>query len=240
MLLGEYKVHMSKFSDVCEHAAKLLIHQMKNYFIDVNEQEIRSVVPEALGIVETNFKASANSRLNDGVNVRFDTNHSVTWMIFLYTVSHILGEKSSCFQGESTVTADQVYYLNKIMHSNDWYHQIKLPTHFMCEHPLGSVLGRAHYGDYFMIYQGTTVGGNRTNGTLFYPEFGDFVTMYANSTVLGNCKIGNNVIISADTYLINDNVPDNSYVFGVSPNIKVVTKTKEEMIKKIEHIWRVE
>ena len=57
---------------------------------------------------------------------------SVQWMNFLYRVSHSLYEKYG-----SCKAADQVYYLNKIMHGNDWFYAIKLPVHFHCEHPFG-------------------------------------------------------------------------------------------------------
>lgn len=124
------------------------------------------------------------------------------------------------------------------MHANDWFYQIDLPKHFMCEHPLGSVLGRAEYGDYLMIYQGTTVGGSRKDGLLFYPVIGSNVLLYANSTVLGDCHIGNNVIISAESYLINEMIPNNSIVFGKSPNIQIKHVTEDKIKSMTSHIWK--
>lgn len=128
------------------------------------------------------------------------------------------------------------------MHANDWFYQIELPKHFWAEHPLGSVLGRAKYGDYLFVYQGTTIGGNRSleNGesVLRYPTLGNNVVLYANSTVLGNTKIGDNVIVAANTYLINEDIPSNCIVFGTSPNIVIKVKSEEEIIKLTEHIWK--
>lgn len=108
----------------------------------------------------------------------------------------------------------------------------------MCEHPLGSVLGRAKYSDYLMIYQGTTIGGNRKNGELFYPTLGKNVLMYSNSTVLGDSHIGNNVIISAETYIINEDIPDNCIVFGKTPNIQIKRKSEDEIKNMTSHIWK--
>lgn len=136
------------------------------------------------------------------------------------------------------VEADIVYYLNKIMHANDWFYQIKLPVHFLAEHPIGSVLGKANYGDYLFVYQGTTIGGNRKKGKLFYPTLGSNVLLYANSTVLGDTKIGNNVIISADTYLLNEDIPDNCIVFGKSPNINIKMKSEQQIKDMTNHIWK--
>jgi len=47
--------------------------------------------------------------------------------------------------------------------------------------------------------------------------------------VLGDSHIGNNVVISAETYIINENIPDNSIVFGKSPNLIIKTKSEEEI-----------
>ena len=96
----------------------------------------------------------------------FSPYHTVSWSVFLYYLSNTLSDGG----GEKHTPdreAEVVYYLNKVMHANDWFYGIQLPNHFWAEHPLGSVLGRAKYGDYFFVYQGTTVGGNRKNGELF-------------------------------------------------------------------------
>lgn len=62
--------------------------------------------------------------------------------------------------------------------------------------------------------------------------------MYANATILGNTIIGNNVIISADTYLINEVIPDNSIVFGKSPNIVIKEKSENEIKDLTSNIWK--
>ena len=131
-----------------------------------------------------------------------------------------------------------VYYLNKIMHGVDWYHQIELPVHFLAKHPMGSVLGRAKYGDYFFVYQGTTVDGNRKNGKLYYPQIGNNVIMYANSSVIGDSIIGNNVVISAEATIMNEIIPDNSLVFGKSPNLIIKTKDVDHIKSMTSHIWK--
>lgn len=122
------------------------------------------------------------------------------------------------------------------MHSVDWFYAISLPEHFCAEHPVGSVLGRAEYGDNFFIYQGATVGGNRKNGTLSYPYIGKNVVAYANSTILGSARIGDNVIISANTYIKSETIPSNCIVFEQSPNISIKQLTVEE-VKNMNHIW---
>ena len=82
---------------------------------------------------------------------------------YLYQVSHIL------YKNGYSIIADKVYYLNKMLNALDLFYAIELPEHWNCEHPIGSVMGRARYGDFFFFYQGCTVGGNHTN----YPIIGN-------------------------------------------------------------------
>ena len=141
--------------------------------------------------------------------------NSVMYTNYLYQVGHILYK-----DGYSQI-ADKVYYLNKMVNAVDLFYAIELPEHWNCEHPLGSVMGRARYGDYFFFYQGCTVGGNHEN----YPVLGNHVTMYSNSKVLGNSHIGNNVIIGANAYVKDTAIPNNSVVFGQFPNLIIKPNT---------------
>ena len=220
--------------DQAKEVETLVCFQLKQHWPDVNEEVIRDSIPAALLKIEKGFTGLPNKRYYRDKDVCFSPYMSVQWMIFLYRLSHAIYKDGG---GTAPKEADQVYYLNKMMHANDWFYAIDLPEHFLCEHPLGSVLGRAEYGDYLFVYQGTTVGGNRSNGNLCYPVLGDNVIMFANSTILGDSHIGNNVVISAETYIINDNVPDNSIVFGKSPNLIIKTKTEEEIKAYTQHIW---
>lgn len=214
---------------------KLLEKQLDSHFNEelnlYSKDNLKKWIPIALRQMEENYQMSSSKRMYNGEMI-FNPLFSVTWMIFLYRMSRI-----AYLEGDIT-TADCLYYLNKIMHSNDWFYQVDLPIHFLAEHPLGSVLGKAKYGDYLFVYQGTTIGGNYRNGILSYPVIGNNVVLYANSTVLGNTIIGNNVIISANSYLINETIPDNSVVFGQSPDLVIKTKSKDEILKMTSHIWK--
>ena len=152
---------------------------------------------------------------------KFDPYHSVQYMTFLYYLSHDIYKNANVGQ-----ICDKIYYLNKIFHSVDLFYAIDLPAHFGAEHPLGVVMGRAKYGDGFFFYQGCTVGGTRDKkGNLYYPVLGENVHMYSNSSILGRCNIGNNVNIGAGCIVKNQDVPDNSTVFGQSPNL-IIKRSK--------------
>lgn len=67
-------------------------------------------------------------------------------------------------------------------------------------------------GRNFNISQGTLIGNaqGKRSGT---PTIGNNVCMNANSIIIGNCHIGNNVLIAPGAF-INFDVPDNSIVIG--------------------------
>ncbi len=169
---------------------------------------------------------------NEGFSI-FNTN---AYAAFLYHLSHSIGSKGGA---EHTRLADQIYYLNKIMNGVEWYWNIELPEHFLCEHPIGSVLGKAQYGDYLCVYQGVTVGANFRRETCIYLVLGDFVTLYANATVLGESRIGNQVVVAANAFVMNENIPDHCVVFGSSPNLTIRTYSEKEMQDKFMRIWKL-
>ena len=63
------------------------------------------------------------------------------------------------------------------------------------------------------------------------------VILFANAMILGDTRIGNNVVVAGDTFLINESVPDNCIVFGKSPNITIKIKSEKEIKEYTQHIW---
>ena len=106
------------------------------------------------------------------------------------------------------------------MNGCDLYHEVNLPHYFTLDHPVGSVMGRAEYGEGFSFGQNCTVGNNKG----IYPVLGENVRMCANSSIIGNCRIGDNVIIGANSGVKDEDVPDNSIVFGFSPHLIIKAK----------------
>lgn len=162
------------------------------------------------------------------ISSEFDVFHSGKYSIFLYYLSNSIYKEDPNNQ-----LAEKIYYLNKILHSVDWFYAIDLPLFWGVEHPVGSVLGRAKYSNGLFLYQGCTVGGNKGK----YPSLGPNVILYANSTVLGDSKIGRNVIVSAGTIIKDEIIPDNCLVFGQSPNLIIKKKSQEFMIELISKFW---
>lgn len=233
---GKLKILHMEFFQENTALAQLIEKQCDNFWpaIDENDEKIDiTCVEKALVRWRECFIHKPLSKRQPVFhNLSVDYLHTVEWSVFLYYVSNELGKSGN------EKWASKVYFLNKIMHSVDWFYAIELPDHFWAEHPVGSVLGRAEYGDNLFIYQGTTVGGSTKNGKIEYPKLGSCVVLCANATVLGDTMLGNNVIISANSYLINDTIPDNCIVFGHSPDIVIKNIEPVQMRKKIKSLWQ--
>ena len=95
------------------------------------------------------------------------------------------------------------------MHSFDCMYDNNLPEFFLIIHGTGTMMGKAKYGNYFIIYQGCTIGANHG----LYPNIGNGVTVTANVSVIGKCKIGNRSTISTRTTLFQKDVPNDSIAY---------------------------
>lgn len=184
---------------------------------------------EALACVEhcMEYFSITKYTKKDG-ELQFSPLNTVQYAIYLYYLSHIIYKK-----GESKKTRTLIYYLNKSLHSNDWYYEVALPKLFWAEHPLGSVMGRGKYSDGFFFMQNCTIGGNND----CYPTLGKNVHMYSNSSILGNANIGNNVVLGAGTIIMDEDIPSNCLVFGHSPKLIIKQKTQNEMQKYTERVF---
>jgi serine O-acetyltransferase len=78
------------------------------------------------------------------------------------------------------------------------------------------VHGRAKIGSRVIIGQGTTIGRKLNPDGV--PVIGDDVYISAGARILGDIKVGNNVIIGANSVVIHD-VPDNVIVAGMPARI---------------------
>ena len=198
--------------------------QLRTIFMltDDEEASVRQASPIA---VEKTIKALAGFD-NKYLDMNLSPFNSVINCNYLYWLSNVLYNRHNG-------AADKAYYLNKMLNSVDLFYAIELPECWSCEHPLGSVMGRAKYGNNFFFYQGCTVGGNCREGlTGFteYPTIGNNVIMYSNSTIIGRSIIGNDVLIAANAYVKDEVIPDGCIVFGQSPHLilKKNTITKKE------------
>lgn len=196
----------------------LIRHQIQNlFFLELSEQEVISkVLPSTLIRVEKCFGFSDNKYYKREGKSFFSIYHSGQYCVFLYFLSRQVFLEKPKFQA----LADKIYCLNKALNSLDLYYEVEMPEVFNLDHPVGSVMGRAIYGNNFTFSQMCTVGNN--NGV--FPVIGENVRMYSGSKILGRSKVGSNVVISANTYIKDTDIPENSVVFGSSPNLVIKSR----------------
>lgn len=155
--------------------------------------------------------------------------HSGQYTMFLYFAANTIFKEN----GRAEI-CDKIYNLLKIISGADIYYEVNLPDIFMFDHPTGTVLGRAAYGNGFVFSQGCTVGNNKG----IYPVIGEFVIMNSNSKIIGNCKIGNNVILSANTFVKDTDIPPYSLVFGGDKNLIIKPLTVEKAKTYFDSIFK--
>ncbi|WP_197707697.1 hypothetical protein [Psychrobacter sp. MES7-P7E] len=199
----------------------MLYRQLENlYGLDEEEREvIDNKLTESTDLIFNHFSRVKNKYFSSDCGAILDPLNSTQYCILLYKLSKMVHQKQ---------LADKLYLLNKVLNSCDIYHGIDLPQFFLPEHPVGTVLGRAKYSDYFVFQQNCTVGGNRG----IYPTIGSHVWMFANTSIIGNCQIGSNVYVAAGTQIKDENIPDNSLVFGSSPNLIIKQRTTDYFEKR--------
>jgi serine O-acetyltransferase len=204
-----------------EELDRLVAKQIDSLFLfdPAREQDILSAgIGTALKKCETCFEATPNKYYKRDGKACFNPFHSGQCCIFLYFLSRAV----FLMDLDQRSLADRVYYLNKALNGLDLFYEVDMPDVFFLDHPVGSVLGRATYGSHFSFSQNCTVGNNKG----IFPSIGKNVQMMSGSKILGNCHIGDNVIVSANTYIKDTDIPENSLVFGSSPNLIIKQRTK--------------
>lgn len=201
---------------------QLIQKQLGNifFFDQADVQTLRTAVAEALRRCEYCFSQTRiiSKYYTRKGEIYFNPFHSGQYAIFLYYLSNSIASSG----GDSGTLADRVYYLNKMLNGVDLFYEVELPRAFYLDHPVGSVMGRASYGEQFSFSQGCTVGNNKGK----YPVLGRNVQMYPGSKIVGNCRIGDYVILSANAYVIDTDIPSYSLVFGQSPDLTIKAKDK--------------
>ena len=125
----------------------------------------------------------------------------------------------------------QARYISEVAHSAtgiDIHPAAVISYPLFIDHGTGIVIGEtSKIGKRVKIYQSVTLGAvslsnaKELRGVTRHPQVGNDVTLYAGASLLGPIKIGNNVTIGSNVFLLED----------VGDNIKVVIG-KPELIYK--------
>lgn len=188
--------------------AAYVTRQINSIFPDghhLTVDDVRSVLPEALARLEHCFSYVQNKYFFDGETAIFNHLHGDQYAMWLYILSNELYR-----QGADASLCSKLFLLNKSLHACDIFYEVSLPSVFLLVHPLGTVLGRANYSDFFVAYQRCGVGSNHD----IFPTFGEYVTLRPGSSVLGNSTVGKNCQIAAEALVIDRDIDDDTIVMG--------------------------
>jgi serine O-acetyltransferase len=186
--------------------------QVSTWFPDrtVTTAELRPHLTRALERTEYCFsRVSVKYFARDG-QPWFNHLHTDQYAMFLYLLSNTVHRA----EGDPAL-AGKVFGLNKALHAVDAFYEVALPDVFFFQHPVGTVLGRATYGNYFAVYQRCSIGSNMEGDA---PVLGDGTVLFGGAGVIGRCRVGDNAWLSVNAIVMDRDVPADSLVFSQSPN----------------------
>jgi serine O-acetyltransferase len=216
---------MLKLSMSTVDLQKYVLHQMNLFFPDnrsaVTEEKFQRSIHQALERVEYCFKHIALKAYHHEGTTFFSHLHSDQYTVFLWFLSNSLWKEF-----EDTEYASKLFYLNKTLNGVICMFDAGMPDIFLIVHGGGIVLGKASYSDFFVCYQGCTVGA--IDGV--YPVLGKGVAMAPQSTIVGSCNVGDRVTIGNQALLRNTNIDSESVYFRD-------TETGRHTIKQTDISW---
>lgn len=219
MLNGNLNAISSSINN--EDLTSLVAKQCNNFFPDGNDvlnAVIKDAISTTIDRLQLCFSHISAPYFNNNDQPFFNHLHGDHYSMFLYLLSNTLYKK---FNVEAVAT--KVFLLNKALFGIDAFYAIDLPEIFMFVHPLGTVLGKAKYSNYLVVYQGVTVGATTQ---LKYPGFQGATILYSNSSIIGDCVVGNNFILGSKASIINYSVENNKTVVGNYPANRLLETNK--------------
>lgn len=91
----------------------------------------------------------------------------------------------------------------------------KIGRGFFIDHGTGTVIGEtSEIGNNVVLFQGVALGGTGKHKVKRHPTVGNNVLIGAGSILLGPIKVGDNVNLGANTFIIMQDVPPNTTVVG--------------------------
>lgn len=215
-LLGENNMKMSLTE---QELSRYVAKQLSNYFPDQQQHslDIVAIMNKALQRIDYCFRHIRRKyyqSLDDNGESQTLFNHlnSDHYASFLYVLSN------QAWRENKITLAEKLFYLNKALNGFDCFYSVELPKIFMLVHPVGTVLGNAKYQDYLVVYQNVTVGSTLAG---VYPEFGKGCILYSKASVIGNCRIGENVVFGASSFLLDTKVESHRVIVDMHPNHQV-------------------
>jgi len=194
--------------------------QLQHFFPDQQNDMLTIMarhIDEALMRLERCINAVVMWRMNE-----FDYLHSSQYTIFLYYLSNTIWKHE-----KQQRLCNKLFYLNKALNGIDLFYEIEMPDIFFIGHSAGIVLAKAHYSNYLVLYQNSTVGKNHG----IAPRLGEGVIVYPNAAIIGDCEIADGSVIAQGVSVINKSTPGYCLCFqGDSGNLQF-KKTERDFLR---------
>jgi serine O-acetyltransferase len=197
------------------YVMQLLAHHLPDGYM--SDASAARLFGQALERVEHCFAHIERKYYQRDKAVLFDHLNGDHMAILLYFFGNTVWRENG-----STELPTRLFYLNKILHGLDLFYSVSMPDVFMLVHPVGTVLGHASYQDYLVDYQNCTIGAV----TDVYPKFGTGTILYSRTSVLGNCRLGDDVVLAANCMIVNFEVPPSTMVVGQYPHHRFLHNEK--------------
>jgi len=186
--------------------------------VGLNFDELEIHIWAALEVSEQRFilNKSKYYTSNDGSRAQFNASHYSSHALLLYQIAR------ECFLNGRRDLADKIYFLNIATTATDLFYEVELPLRTGCDHPLGSVIGRASFSRASSLFfnNNCILGGNfASNGDIIYPQILGNLFLHPKSVLVGNVTVTGIVVLSNSAYVKDVGSLNDVLVFGSSPNL---------------------
>jgi serine O-acetyltransferase len=154
--------------------------------------------------------------------------HTPLWTITTYRLMHPLAKFGIPIFPRFIMT------LSKIITGIEIHPLAEIGHSFFIDHGQATVIGEtAKLGNNCVLFHNVTLGGTGKHVGKRHPTLGNNVYIGTGATLLGPIKIGNNVMIGAETFIIMHDIPSNATVVGVPGKIVKLNdkKTTKKLVK---------
>jgi serine O-acetyltransferase len=188
-------------------------------FPDGKKHDSASAVESALQRLEYCFSRIALRGYRDERgDARFDHLQGDQFAMFLYWIS-----RAAWTDLEDDTLAKKAYLLNRARNGLVVMYDTVLPDIFVLLHTVGTVIGKGTYGNYAGFAQNVTLTDDMT-GAL---KVGEGVIFFPGAFVGGKVTIGSGSIVTANSTVTYQDVPENTIVSGMSPHLDMWPRKRD-------------
>lgn len=203
-------------------AFKKLILNDYPYELEINDNELFTVFKEIYNDVCRQHSKIENKYFSNQSEGIIDFKYLDHYLIFCFRMANYIYKN-----GINLELADAIYYSSRIRTGTDLYYTASIDEYFFPVHSIGAIIdSHTEYGKLFRVYHGVHVGPYNIQGVdpkdQKHPKIGNGVILLGKSSVYGDTQIGDNVIVSVGSVIINEKIPSNCIVIGQSPNLYVL------------------